>query len=131
MKYLGIDYGSKRVGIAVSDDKGSFAFPKTVLNNDKELVCHIKKICENERVEGVVIGESVNQEGVSNPIHTAAKSFAKDFAAVTKLPIYWESEFMTSHHAAIGGRKGEFKKGILDASAAALILQRFLDKKNN
>ncbi len=131
MKFLGIDYGSKRVGVAVSDDTGSIAFPNVVLENKKDLINRIKKICEDFEIEGVVVGESMNQEGKPNPIHVASKSFAKDFEATSGLPIFWEPEFMTSHHATIGGRKGEFKKGILDAVAATLILQRFLDKKNN
>lgn len=131
MKYLGIDYGSKRVGISVSDDSGSIAFPKVVLENNKELIKKIKKICKEEDVKSVVLGESLDKDGTPNQIHTAASSFAKDFLVNTNLSIHWESEFMTSHHSAIGNKKGEFKKGILDAHAASLILQRFLDKRNN
>ena len=46
MKYLGIDYGEKRVGIAVSDAEGKVAFPKVVLENSKELIEKIKELCE-------------------------------------------------------------------------------------
>ena len=131
MKFLGIDYGTKRVGAALSDDDGKIAFPYAVFANDKKLLESIKKLCSDEGVGAVVVGESLDLQGRPNPVHTDAKSFAKDFAEATRLPIYWKSEFMTSHHAAIGNKKGEFKKGVVDASAAALILQRFLDKKNN
>lgn len=129
MKYLGIDYGTKRIGVALSDDEGKIAFPKTILENNKNTISQIKEICEDEEVEGVVVGESLDSQGNPNIVHAAAKSFAKDFAAATRLPIYWKSEFMTSHHSAIGLKKGEFKKDNIDASAAALILQRFLDKR--
>ncbi len=131
MKYLGIDYGSKRVGVAVSDDRGSLAFPKIVLENKKNLTEKIKEICEEEKVESIVIGESLDSSGAPNPIMKNITVFKKHIESELSLPVYFEAEFMTSHHAAIGGKKGEFKKEILDASAAALILQRFLDKRNN
>ncbi|HEC30571.1 MAG TPA: Holliday junction resolvase RuvX [Candidatus Yonathbacteria bacterium] len=130
-KFLGIDYGSKRVGIALSDDGGRIAFPRGVFANDKKLLENVVKLCDDENISGIVMGESTNSQGKPNSVHFVAKSFAKDFATKCTLPIYWEPEFMTSMHAAIGERKGEFKKEALDASAAALILQRFLDKRNN
>lgn len=130
-KYLGIDYGSKRVGVAISDDDGTLAFPRVVLENKKNLMEKIKEICEEEKVEGVVMGESFDSKGEPNPIMKDISVFKKHLEDEVFLPVYFEAEFMTSHHAAIGGKKGEFKKEVLDASAAALILQRFLDKKNN
>ena len=68
MKYLGIDYGKKRVGLAISDDLGNMAFPKAVLENDPELLKKIKEIILNEKVEAVVMGESKNFKGEPNKI---------------------------------------------------------------
>ncbi len=131
MKFLGIDYGSKRVGIAISDDDGSLAFPKITLENKKDLKGKIKEVCEGEKVEGIVVGESLDSKGEPNPIMKDIAVFKKHLEDELSLPVYFEAEFMTSHHAAIGGKKGEFRRETLDASAAALILQRFLDKRNN
>ena len=51
MKFLGVDYGDKRVGIAVSDEGGVFAFPRAVLPNTKKIFDEIKKICAEEKIE--------------------------------------------------------------------------------
>jgi putative Holliday junction resolvase len=130
-KFLGIDYGLKRVGIALSDDEGVLAFPKMVIGNTKDIVAQIKKICDEENIEGVVIGESLDSKGKPNPIMARIIPFKKKLESEISLPVYFEPEFMTSQHVAIGEKKGEFKKEALDAPAAALILQRFLDKRNN
>jgi len=130
-KYLGIDYGSKRVGLAFSDSEGILAFPKTVLKNDKMLLENIKNIYSREGVEGIVLGESIDSQGQPNYIMKKITPFKKQLEKGLNTLVYLEPEFMTSHHAAIGEKKGEFKKNIIDASAAALILQRFLDKRNN
>ena len=53
MRYLGIDYGSKRVGIAISDASGKIAFPREVLPNDKNLLTRIADLCAKEKVEAI------------------------------------------------------------------------------
>ena len=58
MRYLGIDYGKRRVGVAISDGDGRLAFPETVLANDKNLVENFKKICAENKVGVIVLGES-------------------------------------------------------------------------
>ena len=66
MKYLGIDYGEKRVGVAISNDECSVAFPREVLPNDSGLTNQITEICVREKVGAIVIGESKNFEGKEN-----------------------------------------------------------------
>ena len=56
MRYLGIDFGEKRVGIAISDEEGKFAFPTAVLANDKDLLKNIVDLCMQNAVEVVVMG---------------------------------------------------------------------------
>ncbi|GMQ95166.1 MAG: Holliday junction resolvase RuvX [Patescibacteria group bacterium] len=140
MKYIGIDYGTKRVGIALSDEGGMLAFPHSVLTNDKDLAENVKNVCEEESVSAIVMGESLDSAGAPNSIMENILPFKEKLEKELGLPVYLEPEFMTSMHAAIGlpvrrtqtgEKKGEFKKEALDASAAALILQRYLDKRNN
>lgn len=126
MKYIGIDFGSKRVGIAVSDESGSLAFPKVVLANDKKLLSLILKIAEEENALGIVIGESKNYSGEPNRIMEEIEKFKKEIEEKTKLEIYFEPEFMTSVQAV----QLQGKNKMLDASAATIILQSFLDKMN-
>ncbi len=128
---MGIDYGSKRIGISLSDDEGKLAFPRDIFLNDKKLLEKISQLCNKENVSGVVMGESFDSKGKPNPIMDKVVPFKEKLEKELSVPVYFEPEFMTSHHAAIGEKKGEFKKNIIDASAAALILQRFLDKRNN
>ena len=140
MKYLGIDYGGKNVGIAVSDDGGNLAFAKTILENDKNLLENILKICENEKIEAIVMGESLDFAGKPNPIMKDILSFKKKLADASKLKIHLEPEFFTSVEAEqIQGkhlrrirkkdRQGaQIKLRKNDASAAALILKSYLDK---
>lgn len=127
MKYLGIDYGSKRVGIAVSDPSGSMAFARLVLPADKTLVGTVADFCKDEGVGEIVIGESRDYKNALNPIMERISLFRSELTAATGLPIHFEPEFMTS--AAAEHIQG--KTDMHDASAAALILQSYLDKKQN
>lgn len=131
MKLMGIDYGSKRVGVALSDEDGVMAFPHAVLENNKKLLENLKSLHKEEGVGAVVVGESLDSKGEPNPIMKKITPFKEQMERELEVPVYFEPEFMTSHHAAIGGKKGEYKKEVLDASAAALILQRYLDKRKS
>ena len=126
MRYLGVDYGSKRVGIALSDESAILAFPKEVLENNKVLIEAIKKICQEEKVEGIVVGESYDEKSEPNKIMAKIFLFKKKITDEIGLPVYGEKEFFTT----IEARRYQDRKDA-DASAAALILQRFLDKNNN
>ena len=125
MKYLGIDYGEKRVGIAVSDEDGIMAFPLDVLSNDKRLVTRIREICKREKAEVIVIGESKDLAGKDNAIMQGARALVSALKKEVGLPVSWESELFTSAEA----ERIQGKHGMLDASAAAIILKSYLDKR--
>ena len=124
MKYLGIDYGSKRVGIAISDDGGTMAFPKFVLSNDKNLIINIKKFCVDEKVEKIIVGDSKDSNMKDNPVMKDIRKFAEVVSKEINLPIEFQLEFMTSQQAV--HLQGE--NDMIDASAATIILQSYLDK---
>ncbi len=138
MKYLGIDYGSKRVGLATSDDDGVFAFPYKIVANDTTLVDTVHNICGEENISAIVLGESTDLSGNPNKIMGSIEEFKKNVEAELGVPIYFQKEFMTTVEAR--GRAGKevnnarqvakAPQAAADASAAALILQRYLDKKN-
>ncbi len=125
MKYLGIDYGEKNVGVAVSDDGGNLAFAKVVLKNDKNLLENILKIISEDKTEVIIIGESKNLNGGDNPIQKKILEFKKILEENVKIPIYLEPEFLTSMEAR--RLQEDIKK--VDASAAALILKSYLAKQ--
>ncbi len=138
MKYLGIDYGSKRVGLSLSDEEGMIAFPYKIIKNDMELVDTIHNICGVEEISAIILGESHDLSGVPNKIMGSIEEFKRNLESELELPIYFEKEFMTSVFArGNDGKKEnnarqEKKSGDkkIDDSAAALILQRYLDRKN-
>ena len=75
MKYLGIDFGMKRVGIAVSNEEGTIAFPRVILKNDESLVADILKIIEAEKVGAIVIGDTKALSGEPTPIASLSSHF--------------------------------------------------------
>jgi len=123
MKFLGIDYGSKNVGLAISDDEGAMAFPKDTLLNTSVLIDDILKIIRKERVTTVVLGESKDFEGNDNPIMKRIIAFKKNLEE-NNIPVHFESELFSTQ-AASRGQEGLNKN---DASAATIILQSYLDK---
>jgi len=127
MKYLGIDYGEKRVGIATSDIEAKVAFPKVVLENNNELIKNIVNFCNENQIETIVIGESKNYKGEDNKINPQIIYFKRDLSKEIKIPIFLEPEFMSS--AQVENTFG--KTDMLDASAASVILQTFMDKERN
>lgn len=125
MKLLGIDYGSKRVGIAFSDENGEFAIPKTVLNFSKNLLKEVIDLAKEKDIKEIVIGESKNYNGEANTILKESLKFKTELEKEGYI-VHLEPEFMTSANA----ERFQGKNDMIDASAAALILQSFLDKRN-
>ncbi|MFA5001247.1 MAG: Holliday junction resolvase RuvX [Candidatus Paceibacterota bacterium] len=141
MRYLGIDYGNKKVGLAISDEAGSFAFPYGVIKNDTlpKLVEEIKKICEKEKIKKLVIGESLDLSGQANPIQKDILIFKDRVGKEIGLPVVFQTEFFTTQEARRGiddpsttlrARSGQ-NDPMTDARAAALILKSFLEKIAN
>jgi putative holliday junction resolvase len=126
MTYIGIDYGSKRVGIAVSDQDGNMAFPHTVLKNDEKLLNSIIKIAEEKNSKAIVVGESKDYHGDDNEIMGEVNEFKKALEG-KGFEVFLEPEFLTSLQASHIQGENE----MIDASAAAIILQSFLDKRKN
>ncbi|MDP3725695.1 MAG: Holliday junction resolvase RuvX [bacterium] len=126
MRLLGIDYGGKRIGIALSDEDGRLAFPHSIITNDAHTVKRISDICKAESVKTIILGESRTYKGIENLIMKKIVCFKKEFEATTGLPVFFEPELLTSQEAKRGREVGS--KKLVDDSAAAIILQSYLDK---
>ena len=137
MKLLGIDYGTKRVGLAFSDENGALAFPLTILSNAKDLLEKLEEIIKKENIQEIVVGESLDQNNNPNKISKELEEFIGLLTLKFFLPIHKEKEFFSSFeaHSRMGkevnnARKDKFAKTKdLDSKAAAIILQRFLDRR--
>lgn len=141
MRFLGIDYGTKRIGLAVSDENATLAFPKEVLPNDGDVFKKLGEILKKENISEIVIGESVDFSGRLNALSVRIDVFISELEERFSIPIRKQKEFLTSVEARKAGNgKKELspsqahsklkdkKRGSVDALAAALILQRYLDK---
>lgn len=124
---MGIDYGTKRVGIAFSDEGGEMAFPHAVLPNTKDLMAKLESLIEEKEVAAIVIGHSLNKENKANAVQQDIESFMLDLTLHTGLPVHLEPEQYTTQEAMrLQGRNSS-----TDASAAALILNSYLTKQKN
>jgi putative holliday junction resolvase len=123
MKYLAIDYGTKRIGVATSDDGGRMAFPLTVVMNEKHALETIVELCRSERAGAIVVGESLNFQNEPNPIMKEVRLFAERLESLTGLPVAYMNEVLSSREAMhIQG-----DNDLNDASAAAIVLQSYLE----
>ncbi len=126
MKYLGIDYGAKRVGLAVSDDAGTIAFPRATVPNDEKVFSQLAKLVAYEKIGAIVVGDTRSHSGKDNPVTSEAESFVAALQGAVAVPIERIWEMWSSIEASRYAPEG---KGHDDASAAAIILQRFLDTR--
>lgn len=124
MRSLGIDYGTKKVGIALSDESGTLAFPKAILKNDHTLLDEIEHLCSEENVQTIVIGESRDNKGNENVLMQNVRTFVDLLERRVAAKVYFEPEYMTSTQVRREGGAGR-----VDAGAATLILQSFIDRQ--
>jgi putative Holliday junction resolvase len=134
MKYLGIDYGTKRIGVATSDGGGTMAFPLMTVKAGAHTLSEIDTIVKKEGIEKIVLGESRNFKGEANAVMEHIEAFKKELEELTQLPVVYEAEFLSSAAAARQfegdfGRKEKPDQSKLDAAAAAVILQSYLDRQ--
>lgn len=126
MKYLGIDYGSKRIGIAVSDPEGRIAFPRRVIfNRGSRTFEDVRKTIESEQASKIVIGLPLASDGKDTEQTKKVREFAEGLRSVIALGIEFENELLSTHIV----EKAGVKKEHTDQAAAALILQSYLDKQ--
>lgn len=143
MKYLGIDYGAKHVGLALSDTGGSVAMPHAIVPNDGFLFSYVQDLVWKEQVEKIIIGESHNLEMGHNEIQFAIEQFKQKLEQEIELPVETISEIFSSrqakwgieHALRINPRNGDKrnlhkKQKRIDDRAATIILQSYLDSQS-
>ena len=137
VKYLGIDYGAKKIGISLSDSGGSIAFPHDVIQNDERTIAVIVGVLAKEGVGGIVAGDTRAQSGGENNITATFQKFIEGLEQASKMKVVLVSELGTTGAARAPHGEGEARGEVssrraqkdtgVDARAAAIILQRFLD----
>jgi len=133
MRYLGIDYGDKRIGLALSDPEGRIATPFTVYQRQSPRVDvrAIALIAVEQAVGAVVVGLPLSENGEESTSSAAARELVHELASHLRLPIELLDERYTTLRAENTlrelGHDGRKIRSRVDASAAAIILQDYLD----
>lgn len=132
MRCLGIDFGSSRIGIAISDDLGMLAHPLETIHNDSGFLSRLRQIVLEKGVSRIVVGIPRNMDGSYGPAAEKAKLFLselkREFAGVQL--IAWDERLTTVEaqrllHAA--GRDIKKSRPVIDQVAAQVLLQSYLD----
>lgn len=123
VKVLAIDFGTQRVGLAIS--RGTLAEPLAVVPNDEHLFDQLKSIIQNESVEQIVVGISEGE------MADLTREFAQDLEEIVTVPIEFTDETLSSHEVEEKlkerGVKLSARTGPIDHLAAALILENWLE----
>ncbi|MDX1933519.1 MAG: Holliday junction resolvase RuvX [Capsulimonadales bacterium] len=133
MRFLGVDYGTKRVGLAVAEDPGLGAYPLTTLHRSRSLnhdLGEIVRLAKKEEIDAMVVGLPVNADGTEGPAARNATQFARSLLKHTTLPVYLFDEFLTTAEAEeellaadVSRRK---RREVIDRMAAVHLLEGFL-----
>ena len=133
-RYLGLDVGNRRIGVAVSDELGLMAHPVLTLerrSSKREDLRSLARLCRRFEVAGIVVGNPLRLNGGPSPQALKTQSFAAELGQLTGLPIHlWDERLTTheAHHALYeSGHKRQQHRRVVDQVAATIILQSFLD----
>jgi putative Holliday junction resolvase len=135
MRYLAIDYGTKRTGLAICDPAETIASPYGVIQGQKELLKKISEIVKNENVKAIVLGLPLNMTGTESAQTRLVLKFAKQLKEHLNIPVHLQDERLSSFSAeeklsSANLTKDNLKKR-LDAVAASEILEAFLQEKSD
>lgn len=133
---LGIDFGTRRIGLALSDPTGTLATPLPFLENStpEKVTKNLKDLVENHGVETIVVGMPRNMDGTYGPSAEKVRNFIAQTQPHLAAKVVTIDERLTTAQASrelsqIGLNQKDLRKKV-DSSSAALILQQFLDRNN-
>lgn len=136
-RLIGLDLGSKRIGISICDEKQSIATPFKTINriNTSELVNELKEIIRENNIKGIVIGNPINMDGTSGSSAQSVKDISTNISQFIDLPVFlWDERLSTVGAFNLSSQidvniSKKIKK--IDENAAAFILQGAIDYLNN
>ncbi|MFN0062019.1 MAG: Holliday junction resolvase RuvX [Myxococcaceae bacterium] len=134
MRALGLDIGTKRIGVALSDELGMTAQPLAVLENrGKAVIRELANLAKTHEVQCWVVGLPLNMDGTEGPMAQMARGFGAQLEAATRLHVIFWDERLSSVAAERALLEGDVsrqrRRQVIDQVAAALILQGWLDSQ--
>ncbi len=131
-RLIAIDYGEKRVGIAVTDPLKMFAYPLVTLSNDSKLIDEIKSLLNEYECEKIILGLPLKESGEHSKSTEAAIKFKEKLESSILLPVEFMDERYSSSIAreriieGVKSKKKRRDKGLIDRNAACIILEDYL-----
>ena len=136
MKYLGLDLGSRTLGIAVSDATGLISSSYKTIRHEEEydrLLIEVKQLTEELKIDAIVLGFPKNMNNTIGPKGELSLAFKEKLEELVEIPIYLQDERLTTKSATdmliMGNVSRKNRKKVVDSVAATIILQTFLDRK--
>ncbi len=140
LRYLGLDVGSRRIGVAVSDELGLTAQPVLTLERrssrrpiSRDDLRSLARLARRFGVAGIVVGNPVHLSGEPSPQAARTQAFAAALGELTGLPVHlWDERLTTREAHQIlyeAGHERQKHRKVVDQVAATLILQSFLDER--
>lgn len=127
MKLLGLDIGTKRIGVAVTDDKNRVVFPRGVLErkNKNQTISGLKKFCEEEKIEKIICGLPIDEQEQERKGTRAIRAFGELIEKELHIPVEFVDEAFSTQEAI--EKMPKYKKEFKDELAACIILERYLN----
>jgi putative holliday junction resolvase len=134
MRFLGIDYGTRRIGLAHGDELGlAMPLPALTEADPKHRRLALAAVVKQRRIDELVLGYPYNMDGTVGFKAKEVDAFAESLRAEFGLPVHLIDERLTSHMAEAGMNQKQLREiraqGIVDSRAAAIILQDYLDER--
>lgn len=134
-RFLGLDVGNRRIGVAVSDEMGLTAQPVLTLvrGNRREDLRALARLMRKQGCSQIVVGNPLYMSGDLSPQAAKAQAFAQELREEMGVPVHlWDERLSTTEahrHLDLAGRKQSTRRAVIDQVAAVLILQAFLDAR--
>ncbi len=136
MRYLGLDLGSRTLGVAISDKTGFIASSLKVIRHNEEydrLLDEVKKLVEELEIDAIVLGFPKNMNNTIGPKGELSLEFKEKLEKILSIPIYLQDERLSTKSALDTLIKGDVsrknRKKVVDSLAATIILQSYLDRR--
>src|SRR5580658_2253798 len=134
-RFMGLDVGDRRIGVAVSDSLGLTAQPVLTLvrTNRRQDLKSLKRLIRKYGCSGIIVGNPLYMSGDQSPQAAKAQAFAQTLRDETELPVHlWDERLTTTEahrHLHASGRPGSEHRAVVDQVAAVLILQSYLEAR--
>ena len=123
MKILGVDYGLKWIGVAITDEGNKMAFPCETFENNFKLFTRLNELIKRENIYKIIIGLPLNKNMKPTNQTAEVENWAERLIKEVDLPIEFENEVLTTKAAVQSGAQNKH------SAAAAILLQSYLDRK--